>query len=72
MRRVVSERLGKRPEYLNAHGNRFIATQFVGKMRRDTHHQGLWRPQFLSPTWLNNFPSVVATPFTREIRTTTV
>jgi hypothetical protein len=35
-------------------------------MRRDTHHQGLWRPQFLSTTWLNNFPSVVATPFTRE------
>ena len=26
--------------------------------------QGLWRPQFLSPTWLNNFPFPSSAPLT--------
>jgi hypothetical protein len=27
------------------------------------HHQGLWRPPFLSPTSLNNFPFPLSAPF---------
>jgi hypothetical protein len=45
MWRDVPKRLGKCPEYLNAGGNRDIATEFTGKMRRDLVDDvsfGLW------------------------------
>jgi hypothetical protein len=30
--------------------------------------EGLWRPQFLSPTWLNNFPFPSSAPLTLSLR----
>ena len=45
MRRGVSERLGPRPEYFNADGNRDVATEFAGKMRCHLYDDvsfGLW------------------------------
>jgi hypothetical protein len=33
-------------------------------MRGLGSHQGLWRPQFLSPTWPNNFPFPSSAPLT--------
>ena len=36
----------------------------VFAIMEDTESFGLWRPQFLSPTWLNNFPFPSSAPLT--------
>ena len=38
--------------------------EFFSLIVVENHKEGLWRPQFLSPPWLNNFPFPSSAPLT--------